>query len=68
MARIKRITFNSIQIEDMEIDFLNNKCSFSIKESMGTQYESTLEYILRGFFIQYHEQGYGFFTFKKPGR
>jgi len=52
----------------MEIDFMNNKCSFSITGPLGTKFDLTLQYILRGFFIQYDEQSYGFFAYREPKR
>lgn len=60
------MSFNCLQIEDMQIDFLNNKCTFTCQEPYGVETESVIKFILRGFFIQYHEQSIAFFAYKKP--
>ncbi|WP_019412990.1 hypothetical protein [Paenisporosarcina sp. TG20] len=65
IAVIKRMTFNCLQIENMQIDFLNNKCSFTCQEAPGEETALLMQFILRGFFIQYHEHSIAFFTYKK---
>jgi len=66
IARIKRMTFDCFQIEDIQIDFLNNKCSFTCYERLGNEMSSTIQYILLGFFIRYHDKSMAYFTFRKP--
>ena len=64
-AFIERLTFDTFEIEDLHIDFINNKCSFSYNENHETQVTSSIQNILLGFFIQYHEQSIAFFTYRK---
>ncbi|WP_342542155.1 hypothetical protein MHH33_14570 [Paenisporosarcina sp. FSL H8-0542] len=65
-AFIERLTFDSFEIEDLHIDFLNNKCSFTYNENhLETEVVSNIQNILLGFFIQYHKQSIAFFTYRK---
>jgi hypothetical protein len=66
IARIKRMTFDCFQIEDIQIDFLNNKCSFTCYEQFGKEMAATLQYVLLGFFIQYNEKSIAYFTYRQP--
>lgn len=52
IARIKRMTFDCIQIKDIQVDFHNNKCTFTCYEQGGKEMAATLQTILLGFFIQ----------------
>jgi hypothetical protein len=64
-ALIERLSFDSFEIEDLHIDFINNKCSFTYKETLGMDIATTIQNILLGFFIQYHEQSIAFITYRK---
>jgi len=66
IARIKKMTFDFFQIEDIQIDFLNNKCSFTCYEHVGEKRASTIQSILLGFFIQYNDKSIAYFTYRKP--
>ena len=66
IARIKKMTFDCFQIEDIRIDFLNNKCSFTCYEQVGKKRASIIQYILQGFFIQYNDKSIAYFTYRKP--
>lgn len=50
IAIIKKMTFNCFQI-----DFLNNKYSFTCDEQFRKEMAATLQTVLLGFFIQYNE-------------
>ena len=64
-ALIGSLSFDSFEIEDLHIDFINSKCSFTYKESLGKDLATTIQNILLGFFIQYHEQSIAFITYRK---
>ncbi|PUB12933.1 hypothetical protein [Paenisporosarcina sp. OV554] len=66
IARIKRMTFDYYQLDDIQIDFLNNKCSFTCNVQDGNEMSCTIQYILLGFFIQYRDKSMAYFTFRKP--
>ena len=63
---IKKMTFDFFQIEDIQIDFRTNKCSFTCDEQFGKEMAATLQSVLLGFFIQYNQKYIAYFTYRQP--
>jgi len=66
IARIKRMTLDSIELLDISFDFFNDKCTFTCPEPAGKDVPASIQHILSGFLIQYHPQSFAFFTYRKP--
>jgi len=66
ITRVERMTFDSIEIEDISIDFSNNKCSFTCHEPMGMELAQKIQNLMQGFLIQYSAQSIAFFTYGRP--
>jgi hypothetical protein len=63
---INKMTLDCFQIEDIQIDFLNHKCSFTCDEQFGKEMAATLQTVLLGFFIQNNEKSIAYFTYRQP--
>jgi hypothetical protein len=66
ITHVERMTFDSIEIEDVSIDFSNNKCSFTCREPMGMELAQNIQNLMRGFLIQYSARSIAFFTYGRP--
>lgn len=67
-ALIGKMFFDCCVLENIEIDFEGNLCSFFSHTKVDEKIPQLLKNILSGFWIQYHTESIAFFTYPRPNK